>query len=137
MNYEITLICLLVALCIFWYQCKVRIKADKKQDAIDKKLDTTINMQKRLVAYFDGIPALAKTDPTRKEFDKGRQAMDKKKWSDAIDIFRKLLPEAEGSQKGALLNLIGNCFHWQDNLDEALEHYQESLKLAEEIRDKK
>lgn len=89
------------------------------------------------MAYLDGLPKEAKKGTLLgKGFNEGRVAMDKKKWDDAIGIFRKLLPEAESSQKGALLNLIGICFYSQSKLDQALGHYKESLKLAEEIQDK-
>lgn len=35
-----------------------------------------------------------------------------------------------------LLNLIGLCFYYQSEFDQALGHYKESLKLTEKIKDK-
>ncbi len=87
--------------------------------------------------YLDGLPDLPKKHPIKKEFDDGVLAMDKKKWNEAIGIFRKLLPKAKRNQKVALLNLIGICFCNQSEFDQALTHYQESLELAEKIQDKK
>ena len=113
-----------------WLEKKLkRIEETSEEDKkilerIEEKLD-----KMGVSLYLDGALKLPKVKD-------GIQAMDEYKYDEAIGIFRKLLPDAEGSQKVALLSLIGVCLRQQDNLDEALGHCQESLKLAEEIQDK-
>ena len=126
----ITLIGLLIMVLIFWYQYEENVKNKEEQKRMEEKLE-------KMGAYLDGLPQLPKKHPIRKGFDEGILAMDKYKWDEAIDIFRKLLPDAEDSQKVSLLNVIGLCFYLQDNLGEALGSYQESLELAEKIQDEK
>ncbi len=112
---------------------RVRMRLIKNEEERLKRME---EKSEKMEAYLDGIPSLPPDNPIRKGFDDGIRAMDEYKWNEAIGIFRNLLPNTEGEQKGTLLNFIGLCFYQQDKLDKALGHYQESLKLAEEIQDK-
>ncbi len=118
---------LLIALLV-----RMRLTPEKEE-----QLNRMEEKQEKIMAYLDGIPALPKTNPIRKGFYDAVLAIDKKEWDEAIEIFRNLLPKAEGSQKVALLNHIGICFYNQSKLEQALGYYKESLELAEEIQDEK
>ena len=131
---EIGWIGILVAVILFGFAVRWRIKDEERSKRIEEKLE-------KMGAYLGGIPELPKTNPIRKGFNDAILVMDKAgrgeaKYDEAIQIFRKLLPDAEGSQKVALLNLIGLCFHHQSEFDQALGSYKESLELAKEIKDK-
>ncbi len=105
---------------------------DKKEIAKE-----VIEGVKTYLKTYLGDWANRSSDESRKQtFDDGIFEMDKKEWNKAIEIFRRLLPEAEDSYKGSLLNQIGLCFYNQSKFDQALGYYKESLELAEEIQDK-
>lgn len=70
-------------------------------------------------------------------FIKALEFMKAYKWEEAIALLRVALGETKKeSSKAELLNLIGNCFSHQGELEQALGHYAESLDLAKAISDK-
>ena len=123
-----------------WYFWKKRPPHAKEQEKEIAEIKVGINRiieeVKDIKNYLDGWQKLPLTDEKRITFDKGLKAMKECNWNSAIDTFRGLLSDAKDNKKVALLNLIGNCFFHQGNLDQALGHYKESLDLAREINDK-
>ena len=121
----------------FWKKRPPHAKGQEKEIAeIKVGINRIIEEVKDIKNYLDGWQKLPLTDEKRITFDKGLKAMKECNWNSAIDTFRGLLSDAKDNKKVALLNLIGNCFFHQGNLDQALGHYKESLDLAREINDK-
>jgi tetratricopeptide (TPR) repeat protein len=107
------------------------IKAATKKDIKEVKEEIG-----KINRYLNGWIKLLPTDIKRITFEDGIKAMDSNQWNEAIATFRSLLLESEGSKKVALLGLIGICFYQQEELEQALGHYDESLDLATKISEK-
>jgi tetratricopeptide (TPR) repeat protein len=86
--------------------------------------------------YLDGLPT-TKNKQKRALFKKGISLMAKCKYAEAIDPFKESLSlELDGSEKSALLLLIGSCLYLRFNWDDqALGRYKEALDEAEQIKD--
>ena len=83
----------------------------------------------RIAEYLDGLPS---AEPEiRDPFTEGMAHKDKYEYGEAIRLFRQALAQgATGSQKAALLGLIGECFYEQAELEEAEGHYREAEAAA-------
>jgi len=88
----------------------------------------------RIAEYLDGLP---QAPPKIKDpFEEGMALKKKYKYEEAIRLFRQALAMgATGSQKAALLLLIGNCFMEQSKFSEAEGHYKEAATAATEASD--
>ncbi|MDY6892681.1 MAG: tetratricopeptide repeat protein, partial [Chloroflexota bacterium] len=79
------------------------------------QIDTKLG---RIAEYLDGLPT---AEPEIKDpFTEGMAHKEQYKYDDAITSFRQALGEGPtGSQKAALLCLIGNCFYAQAEFKQA------------------
>lgn len=87
----------------------------------------------RMAEYLDGL-SLA-VPAVRQPFEHGLAAMQKNQWKSAIEHFREAMPQAKGGEIVALFNLTGVCNYTQGLLDRALENFEVSGRLAEQLRD--
>jgi tetratricopeptide (TPR) repeat protein len=89
----------------------------------------------QVALYLDGLPKTKDKDK-KALFEKGISLMAQYKYEQAIDSFRECLAlETEGSEKVALLILIGNSFHAWNKWDPALGSWKEALDTAEQAED--
>jgi len=109
-----------------------RLTASRKQlKEFEKKVEKQFG---DLKVYLDGLP---KAKPAvRNPFEAGRKAMAEYKWDDAIGHFNEAMKEAKGTELVALYNLIGICHYTPGRLNQALESFEESARLAKEFNDK-
>jgi len=97
-----------------------------------KKIEAKLD---RVALYLDGLPE-TKDKKKKALFEKGISLMAEYKYEEAIDSFRECLSlEKKGSEKSALLLLIGNCFHARNKWDEALGRWEEALEAAQKAQD--
>jgi len=125
------------------------IKLERIKEKIDFMFVEIVESQKRLekdiekikkelhhvALYLDGLP---KTKDKNKKtlFEKGISLMAEYKYEEAVESFRECLNlESEGSEKSALLLLIGNCFYAWNKWDPALGSWKEALDTAEKAND--
>ena len=90
----------------------------------------------RIVEYVDGLPRARRKikDP----FSEGMAHKESHRYDEAITLFRQALAQGPtGSQRAALLGLIGNCFFQQARASEAEPHYKEAETAAREAGDQK
>ena len=101
---------------------------DLKLDYIIKQLDTA---PLPVMDFVGGLPQL--NDSQKRDiFETGMKLRDENKPFEAIKRFRLLLSmNISDEEHAALLILIGNSFLLTGNQDEALGHYKEALKAAE------
>ena len=101
---------------------------DLKIDYIMKQLDTA---PLPVMDFVGGLPQL--NDSQKRDiFETGMKLRDENKPFEAIKRFRLLLSmNIYDEDRAALLILIGNSFLLTGNQDEALGHYKEALKAAE------
>ncbi len=66
-------------------------------------------------------------------YEQGLDAMKAQKWDVAIMYFKQATNNAKGSNLIYLFILIGSCYYGSNRLSEALENYNESVKLAEQF----
>lgn len=78
-----------------------------------------------LAAGFDTTPA---TNAEDKNFEKGKKAIDAKKWNDAIEAFKKVV--AENADNADAHNYLGYAYRWTNKMDESFKHYNIALKLS-------
>jgi tetratricopeptide (TPR) repeat protein len=78
-----------------------------------------------LAAGFDTTPAINAED---KNFDKGKKAIDAKKWNDAIEAFKKVV--ADNADNADAHNYLGYAYRWTNKMDESFKHYNIALKLS-------
>jgi tetratricopeptide (TPR) repeat protein len=84
--------------------------------------------------YLNGLP---NSEPSvRVPFEKGRAAMAAYKWDEAIGHFEESRKHAAGTELVALHGLIGRCHHTPGRLQQALESFEESARLASLFKDK-
>jgi tetratricopeptide (TPR) repeat protein len=91
----------------------------------------------QVALYLDGLP---KTKDKNKKalFEKGISLMAQYKYEEAIESFRECLAlETDGSEKVALLILIGNSFYAWNKWDPALGSWEEALDAAEKANDER
>jgi len=90
---------------------------------------------KLTIDYIDGLP---EAPPEIKDpFEEGLAHKKRYEYEDAIRLFRQALSMgAIGSQKAALLLLVGNCFNEQSKFAEAEGHYKEAAAAATEANDR-
>jgi tetratricopeptide (TPR) repeat protein len=91
----------------------------------------------QVALYLDGLP---KTKDKNKKalFQKGISLMAEYKYEESIKSFRKCLGlETEGSEKVALLILIGNSFYAWNKWNQALSSWEEALDAAEKANDER
>jgi tetratricopeptide (TPR) repeat protein len=112
-----------------------RNKIDPKLvDYLDTKFDSIKQPELTPLPVMDFVDGLPQLDDAKKRdaFENGMKLRDEHKPLEAIDRFRFLLSiNPPDEQKAALLTLIGNSFLLTGNQDEALGHYKEALKAAE------
>ena len=96
-----------------------------------RQIDTKLG---RILEYLDGLPQA--TSKIKKTFTEGMEHKKKYEYDEAIKLFREALAQGTtGSQKVALLILIGNCFFEQARFAEAEGHYKEAAAAAKEAKD--
>jgi tetratricopeptide (TPR) repeat protein len=76
-------------------------------------------------AGFDTTPAINAED---KNFEKGKKAIDAKKWNDAIEAFKKVV--AENADNADAHNYLGYAYRWTNKMDDSFKHYNIALKLS-------
>ena len=103
-------------------------------ERVERKLDELRTEVGQIAEYLDGLP---QAPPKIKDpFTEGMAHKEKYEYGEAIRLFRQALAEgATGSQKAALLGLIGGCFYQQGELEEAEGHYKEAEVTALEAHD--
>lgn len=113
------------------------IKALKPNVPFELKKDIVkIRAQLNQVSlYLDGLPKTKDKDK-KSLFEKGISLMAEYKYEDAINSFRECLAkETEGSERVALLHLIGNSFYAWNKWDPALGSWKEAFDTAEKVND--
>jgi tetratricopeptide (TPR) repeat protein len=89
----------------------------------------------QVALYLDGLPKTKDKDK-KALFEKGMSLMAQYKYEEAIESFRECLGlETGGSEKVALLHLIGNSFYAWNKWDSALGSWKEALDAAEKAND--
>jgi tetratricopeptide (TPR) repeat protein len=76
-------------------------------------------------AGFDTTPA---TNAEDKNFEKGKKAIDAKKWNDAIEAFKKVV--ADNADNADAHNYLGYAYRWTNKMDDSFKHYNIALKLS-------
>jgi len=108
---------------------KVPPELQRNIEKINKRME-------QVALYLDGLPE-TKDKKKKALFEKGISFMAEYKYEDAIDSFTECLTlETEGSEKSALLLLIGNCFYARNRWDPALGSWKEAFDAAERADDK-
>ena len=84
--------------------------------------------------YFGNLP---KSKPAvRVPFETGRAAMDASKWDEAIVHFQEAMKHASGAEDRSLHYLVGRCRRTPAIQAQAMQSYEESARLAEQLGDK-
>ncbi len=76
-------------------------------------------------AGFDTTPTENATD---KNFVSGKKAIDAKKWTEAIDQFKKVI--AADADNADAHNYLGYAYRWTNKMDESFKHYNIAIKLS-------
>jgi tetratricopeptide (TPR) repeat protein len=86
----------------------------------------------RMAEYMNGLPT---ADPVvRGPFELGLAAMRACRWDEAVKRFQRAMAATTGVHHVALLNLIGVCRYTQGHRDDALRYFEESVRVAEQVR---
>jgi tetratricopeptide (TPR) repeat protein len=115
------------------------IERQKRQEEREERLERDVKELKsrfeQVALYLDGLPKTKDKDK-KALFEKGMSLMAQYKYEEAIESFRECLAlETEGSEKVALLILVGNSFYAWNKWNQALSSWEEALDAAEKARD--
>jgi tetratricopeptide (TPR) repeat protein len=101
---------------------------------VRKRLDVLRRDLNRMAEYTGTLREAA--TQVSQPFELGIDAMAACKWDQAIEYFQKARTSAGGAQLVPLLIQIGVCHYMQGSLEDALQEFGESARLAEHEGDK-
>ena len=107
----------------------------RQSDAEPVKPDVMRRTLARMAEYLDGLPASELA--VRRPFELGLAAMRACRWDEAIAYFMKAMTVTKGVHLVALLNLTGVCRYTRGRSDEALRDFEESIRLAAPLEDRR
>ena len=78
-----------------------------------------------IAAGIDTTPTINAED---KNFEKGKKAIEAKKWNDAIEAFKKVV--SDNAENADAHNYLGYAYRWTNKMDDSFRHYNIALKLS-------
>jgi tetratricopeptide (TPR) repeat protein len=130
------LVLTVAALCLAAAGIWVAVKYGSSRRQV-KMVETRLDVMQRdvgkMLVYLDGLPR--STGRLRACYESGTAAMRAYKWAEAIQRFNEAMKYARGSQMVALLSLTGLCNHRVGKRAEAMQGYEQAVRLADQIGD--
>jgi tetratricopeptide (TPR) repeat protein len=112
------------------------LNPDKRASVADRtKPDVMRRALGRMAEYLDGLPASELA--VRQPFELGLAAMRACHWDEAIGYFEKAMTLTKGVHHVALLNLTGVCHYTRGRSDDALKDFEQSVRLAAQLEDRR